>query len=243
MTDAFITVDVEQDCPPYLATYRGVEQGLDKIVTILADHDVKATFFVTGAVARQFPAAIRALADAGHEIGCHGDTHISLARIGRPQARAEIERSTGSLRELAAVTSFRAPYLQLPDDRLGLLTEFGYRVDSSVARYKPWRRPGTAAGLLRLPVSLTSSVLRLPARLRDRFIATSRDPVVLFVHPWELVDLTREPIRWDCRAGTGAPAATGLDQAIGGLRSRGARFRLVREAGLRPAGDRGGTAG
>jgi hypothetical protein len=46
---------------------------------------------------------------------------------------------------------------------------------------------------------MTSSVLRLPAFVRDPWLAALRDPVVLFVHPWEFVDLTRERLRYDCR--------------------------------------------
>ena len=46
------------------------------------------------------------------------------------------------------------------------------------------------------------------------------DPVVLFVHPWEFVDLTRERLRYDCRFRTGDVALRCLREVID--RSRGA---------------------
>ena len=69
-----LTVDVEQDCPPFMETFRGIEEGLPKLLSLLARRQVAATFFTTGDVARRYPAAIRA-GGPGHELGCHGDTH------------------------------------------------------------------------------------------------------------------------------------------------------------------------
>ncbi|TAN39861.1 MAG: polysaccharide deacetylase, partial [Nitrospirae bacterium] len=61
----FFTVDVEQDCPPFRSSFRGIEHGLPKLVEILKQKKIPATFFVTGDVARRYPAVIRELVDAG----------------------------------------------------------------------------------------------------------------------------------------------------------------------------------
>jgi hypothetical protein len=76
---------------------------------------------------------------------------------------------------------------------------------------------------------MTSSVLRLPAIVRDPWLARLSDPVVLFVHPWEFVDLTRERLRWDCRFRTGDVALRCLREVIASFRRRGARFLTIRE--------------
>ena len=52
-----ISVDMEHDCPPYATTYRGVEEGTPKILAVLAQEQVSATFFTTGDVARKHPKA------------------------------------------------------------------------------------------------------------------------------------------------------------------------------------------
>ena len=147
---------------------------------------------------------MRALVDAGHELGCHGVTHTAFDRMDERTARWEIEHSARVLRDFASVDSFRAPYLRFPEPFVRLLEQSGFALDSSLAKYKrSYRAPRLPTTLRRIPASMTSSVLRLPAIVRDPWLARLRDPVVLFVHPWEFVDLTRERLRLDCRFRTG----------------------------------------
>ena len=72
-------------------------------------------------------------------------------------------------------------------------------------------------------------MLRLPAFVRDPWLALLSDPVVLFVHPWEFVDLTRESLRWDCRLRTGPVALECLRAVIASFAARGAEFVSMRE--------------
>jgi peptidoglycan/xylan/chitin deacetylase (PgdA/CDA1 family) len=214
-----ITVDFEPDCPPYLSTtFRGVERGAPRLLELFADTGVRGTYFTTSEVAERYPAAVRALIDDGHELGCHGVTHTAFDRMDEATARWEIEQSSRVLRDFASV------------DSLPLLEEAGFALDSSLAKYKrsyrAARRPTT---LVRIPASMTSSVLRLPALVRDPWLATLRDPVVLFVHPWEFVDLTRERLRYDCRFRTGDVALRCLREVIDAFARRGASFVSMRE--------------
>ena len=108
------------------------------------------------------------------------------------------------LRGFGTVTSFRAPFLRFPSKFLSLLEDAGIVRDSSVAKYKgDYYRAPAPTRLLRIPVSITSSVLRLPRWIRDPWLLSLASPVVLFVHPWEFADLTRENLRFDCRFRTG----------------------------------------
>lgn len=224
-----LTVDVEQDAPPYLSTYRGVEEGLPKLLELFRQEGVPATFFCTGDVARRYPDAVRAIVADGHELGCHADTHVHLDRIDDADARAEIERATDALRAFAPITSFRAPYLRLPPRYLPLLASLSYQVDSSEGAYKRAQVDrGRVDGVTRVPASMTSSVFRLPSMLREAVLARLRDPVVLFVHPWELVDLSRARVRWDCRVGTGPGALLSIGRAVARLRSSDAAFVPMR---------------
>ena len=76
---------------------------------------------------------------------------------------------------------------------------------------------------------MTSSVLRLPAAIRDPWLLRLASPVVLFVHPWEFVDLTRERLRLDCRFRTGDPALRALREVVALFRRGGARFTRMHE--------------
>jgi peptidoglycan/xylan/chitin deacetylase (PgdA/CDA1 family) len=157
-------------------------------------------------------------------------THTAFDRMDEPTARWEIDHSARLLRGFAPVVSFRAPYLRFPERYVRLLEEHDFRLDSSLARYKrSYRAPRAPTTLTRVPVSMTSSVLRLPALVRDPWLASLRDPVVLFVHPWEFVDLRREKLRLDCRFRTGDVALRCLRDVISSFAARGARFTTMCE--------------
>lgn len=227
MLEVSLGIDVEPDCPPYLATqYRGIEQGLPKVLDLLRREDVAVTCFATGEVAERYPDAVRMIIAGGHELGCHGHTHTRFDHMRDFQARAEVETSTRVLRAFGVpVTSFRAPNLQFPTRFFPILEAHGYERDSSQAKYKAayYLRPARS-GLRHHPASMTSSVLRLPAWIRNPWLLSLASPVVLFVHPWEFVDLTREHLRLDCRFATGAPALRAIGDVIQLFRRRGARF-------------------
>ena len=222
---ACFTIDVEQDCPPYLNTWRGLTEGMQPLLDLLAEEQVAATFFTTGESARRFPKIVRACVDAGHELGCHGDQHRSFATLDRTQAQAELRAASAVLRDFFPVRSFRAPYLKFPADYLGLLIDEGYLIDSSQARYKSLRvKVRQVDGLLRVPASITSSWLRWPGAVRNPILSQLNDPIVVFVHPWEFVDLRRERLRWDCRFRTGEQALQAVRETIQCLRAGSARF-------------------
>ena len=221
----FLTVDAEPDCPPYLDGWRGMEEGAPQLLDLLADRGVPATVFTTGEAAKRYPGFVSRLVEEGHEVGCHGMTHRSFRHLDATEAEEEIRDSSRILREAAEVVSFRAPYLQLPESYLSLLDAYGYRLDSSRGRYKPahWR-PAEYSTLLRVPASMTSSWLRVSPWLRDPVLQALPDPVVLFVHPWEFVDLRDADIPWDCRLGTGPHALRSLASVLELYQASGARF-------------------
>lgn len=235
--EVYFTVDLEPDCPPFLSGWRGMERGAPFLLDLLAELQVPATFFTTGDAAQRFPGVVERLLAEGHELGGHGMTHVSLASSEDSVVNDEISQSSAVLRRFGPVISFRAPYLELPVRHRARLVAEGYRVDSSLGLYKPaaWRRRPPSP-IRELPASVTSSVLRLSPWLRDPWLARLRSPVVLFVHPWEFVDLRSERLRWDCRMGTGEHARRSLRTALTFFRDRQARFRRVGEvAGMPPA--------
>lgn len=237
------TVDMEPDCPPYLRGWRGMEEGAPRLMALLDELGVPATCFTTGTVAERFPGQVASWLAAGHELGCHGWSHRALPDLGAGAARDEIRRSADLLRSFAPVSAFRAPYLRFPEAWLGMLEAEGFRIDASRGRYKPAHRllAQAESRLMRVEASVTSSVLRLPGALRDPWLRRLSDPVVLFVHPWEFVDLTRERLRWDCRFATGAPALEAVRRVLALFGDLGGSFVTVSELGVAEAAP-GGTA-
>lgn len=234
MIQVSLGIDVEPDCPPYLASqYRGIVDGLPRLLDAIEFFGVPVTCFCTGEVAQRYPASVRDIVSRGQELASHGHTHRPFDTLTERQARHELRASCDALRGFGvAVTSFRAPNLRFPDRFLGLLEEHDFRVDSSQAKYKlAYYRSRTPSALTRVPASMTSSVLRLPRAIRDPWLLRLASPVVLFVHPWEFVDLTRERLRLDCRFRTGDPALRALREVIALFRERqgGAQFVQMRD--------------
>lgn len=224
------TVDVEPDCPPFLSGFRGIEHGMPALLDLLHEKDVRGTFFTTGEVARRYPQVVSRIVADGHELACHGMTHRAFTSLAAGDARDEIACSTAILRDHAPVTSFRAPYLRFPSDYLPMLEDAGFTLDSSHAVYKAaYWRDRTTTRLTRVPASVMSSVLRVPGLLRDANLAVVGDPLVLFVHPWEFVDLTHEKLRWDCRFRTGATALECVSDVLDKYRRANARFVKMAE--------------
>jgi peptidoglycan/xylan/chitin deacetylase (PgdA/CDA1 family) len=224
------TVDMEPDCPPYLNTFRGIEEGTAPLLDLLDTEHIKATFFTTGLVARKYPQLIETIVAGGHELGCHGDSHQVFTEMDEMTARAEIQQSSQTLRRFAPVSAFRAPNLKFPGHYLELLESSGYRVDSSLAKYKlDYYRKPRVTSLKRIAVSMTSSVLRLPRGILFPILACLTEPVVLFVHPWEFVDLRREALRLDCRFRTGAAALACLRSVLRFFKRNGNCFCRIKD--------------
>jgi peptidoglycan/xylan/chitin deacetylase (PgdA/CDA1 family) len=224
------TVDLEPDCPPFLRGFRGIEQGAPRLLDLLASESVPATFFTTGDVATLYPAAIERVVRDGHELACHGMTHRAFSSLDASEACREIEESAAILRRFAPVTSFRAPYLQFPPAYVEILEHNAFTLDSSQAKYKlAYYRDRAPTRLTRVPASATSSVLRLPHAARAAYLRALASPVVLFVHPWEFVDLRRERLRFDCRFKTGDAALDCVRDVLRSFARRGARFVTMRE--------------
>ena len=223
----FFSVDAEPDCMSFFRdSYRGMEEGMPALLDLLEEEGVKATFFSTGQVAEKYPDVTRELVSRGHELGCHGMTHRRFTSLDRAEAKQEIQESSRILRKFASVTSFRAPYLEFPDSYLDLLVEADYLLDSSQAKYKIayYKNRGPATALRRMPVSVTSSFIRLPLWFRTPFFKRLDNPVVLYVHPWEFVDLRQEKMRLDCRFKTGQAALDCLRSTLRFFKGRNARF-------------------
>ena len=218
------------NCLAYLWTWRGVEEGMPKLLDLFEEMNIQATYFTTGQTAETHPDAVTALVEQGHELACHGYSHNSFALMSREKANEEITTTNSILRQFAPVTSFRAPYLSFQEEFVPLLIEDGITVDSSRAAYKSkqplWR--GANAPYRQMP-SVTSSVLRLPNLIRNPWFRCLKSPVTLFVHPWEFVDLRDTKLRLDCRFKTGDVALACLRSAILDFKQRDFRFRCVRD--------------
>jgi peptidoglycan-N-acetylglucosamine deacetylase len=83
-----------------------------RLLDVLAQHDVRATFFVIGRYVRQAPDIVRAIAEAGHIIGNHTFTHPLLIFKSESEIRRELSDCRAALEEAIGEHSnfFRPPF-------------------------------------------------------------------------------------------------------------------------------------
>ena len=113
----------------------GPRTGVPRILRLLDRQRIRATFFVPGYTAQRWPEVIRAIRDAGHEIGHHGYLHEGARSA--PDAETEerlLLRGLEALHEVAGVrpVGYRAPMWELSYRLPALLARHGFRYDSGL---------------------------------------------------------------------------------------------------------------
>ena len=134
----------------------GPERGLGRILDLLAEFDIRATFYVPGHTADHYPDAMTAILAGGHEVGHHGYLHLGTDALDAGAQRAELEEGLAALgRHGVRPAGYRSPGWELTPETLALLTELEFSYDSSLmADDRPyWETTGIngARPLLELP--------------------------------------------------------------------------------------------
>ena len=114
-----------------------IYDGVDKILTSLDEHNLKASFFVLGWLAEKHPDVIRKISDAGHHIGCHTYQHDLLTSFNRDEFYADTYKAKSFIEDVIGkkVDAFRAPAFSITKDNLfvyEVLGELGFTIDCSV---------------------------------------------------------------------------------------------------------------
>ena len=109
----------------------------DRLLALLDDANVRATFFVLGWVAERFPELVERIRRAGHELASHSYDH-GLVYDKTPDAfRADLRRARAAIADASGVvvTGYRAPSFSVVERSLwalDVLVEEGYIYDSSI---------------------------------------------------------------------------------------------------------------
>ncbi len=193
-----------------------VEANVERVLALLEAHDAKATFFTLGWVAERYPAIVRKIVDAGHELASHGYNHERASDQSPDAFLADIRLAKAVLEDIAgqAVVGYRAPSFSIGMSNLWAhdsIAEAGYRYSSSVYPVKhdhygipdaprfPYR---LKSGLVEVPVTTVRWLGRnwpaggggyfrlLPYELSRRQISrvnrVDEKPAIFYFHPWEI---------------------------------------------------------
>lgn len=205
-----------------------VERNVDRILAMLDEHDIEATFFTLGWIAQRYPQLVRRIADEGHEVASHGYAHERASDLGREAFRADVERAKQVLEDLCGteVAGYRAPSFSIGPGNLWALDSLarvGYRYSSSIypIRHDHYGMPDAprfahqaAGGLVEIPIttlrlfnrnfpSSGGGYFRLLPYALSRWMlrqvnAVDGEPAVFYFHPWEI--------------DTGQPRIAGIDR-------------------------------
>lgn len=193
-----------------------IEANIDRILGLLDEADVAATFFTLGWVADRYPQMVRRIVEQGHELASHGYGHERATNHERESFFADIALAKAVLEDVAGieVQGYRAPSFSIGDANLWAyecLAEAGYRYSSSIypIRHDHYGAPDaprfpydTKSGLIEVPIA-TARLLRKnwPAggggyfRLMPYVVSrwliqhvheNDGEAVIFYFHPWEI---------------------------------------------------------
>ncbi len=178
-------------------------EGTGKILALLKQHEIKATFYCTANYALNKPEIIAAIIAGGHEIASHGYYHSDFKVEHLRQSKEALEQLTGK-----PVLGYRMARMMPVDEKE--IFKAGYVYNSSInptfipGRYNNFKKPRTwfyQDKVLQLPSSVTP-IVRFPlfwltfhnlpmglikwmcnrTYLKDGYLN-------LYFHPWEFTDL------------------------------------------------------
>jgi peptidoglycan-N-acetylglucosamine deacetylase len=132
----------------------GVVRGLPRILGLLRDYSVSATFYVPGTTADRHPVAVEAIVAAGHDVGHHGHLHLRSDRITADAQRREIELGLEALERIGVrPAGYRSASWELTPETFALLGEYEFRFDSScMGDDRPYLECYGGASILEFPV-------------------------------------------------------------------------------------------
>ena len=114
-----------------------IERNCEKLLLILDEYKVKATFFVLGWVAERYPILIRTIFNEGHEIASHGFHHEMINHQSKDAFSRDVVAAKNLLEDITGnkVNGYRAPTFSIMNSSLwalNILSKYGFMYDSSI---------------------------------------------------------------------------------------------------------------
>jgi peptidoglycan/xylan/chitin deacetylase (PgdA/CDA1 family) len=181
--------------------------GTNRILDVLKENGVKATFFCTGNFAENAPEVMQRIMDEGHEVACHGVDHWQPKATDFAESKVIVERVTGR-----KVYGYRQPRMFPVSDEE--IAKAGYIYNSSLnpafipGRYMHLTAPRTwfmKGKVMQIPASVTPLIRfplfwlalhNLPESLYHWLVNRTLKHdgyFVTYFHPWEFFDLKEHP--------------------------------------------------
>ena len=125
----------------------GGADNTQKILDVLADYGVKATFFVVGNWADQYPEQAKAIVDSGCELMNHSNAHDHYNSLTAEQIIKDVNTCSDKLEALtgARPTLIRCPFGEYDDHVISAIRSIGMKpIQWDVERYHAAQAPAGA---------------------------------------------------------------------------------------------------
>ncbi len=193
-----------------------IERNVGRILELLEQRGIKATFFTLGWIAERYPQLVRDIVAGGHELASHGFGHERATDLSEAAFTQDVQRAKQLLEDLSGVPvlGYRAPSFSIGTGNLwafDALARAGYRYSSSIypIKHDHYGMPDSP----RFAYQLTSGLLEIPIttlRMGSRNLPSSgggyfrllpyaltrwmlrqvnqhdRESAIFYFHPWEI---------------------------------------------------------
>ena len=102
-------------------------EDTQQLIDILGEYNVKATFFVVGEWVDKYPESVKALADAGHDVMNHSNTHAHFSQLSTDEIIADVTACNDKIEAVTGVrpTLIRPPYGEYDDHVITAIRSMG----------------------------------------------------------------------------------------------------------------------
>lgn len=153
-----------------------VEANMAKILQMLADNNIRATFFTLGWLADRYPSMVESIVAEGHELASHGYGHQRVWDLEPEQFREDVDRTKKLLEDVGGVSiiGYRAPSYSINRRNLwaiDILAQTGHKYSSSIypGSHDHYGFPGaprfvfreSKSGLIEIPITTCKIMNRL----------------------------------------------------------------------------------
>jgi peptidoglycan/xylan/chitin deacetylase (PgdA/CDA1 family) len=119
-----------------------------KLLDLLASHHIKATFFLIGENAAEYPDLVAREMREGHEVANHSWSHPNFGKMSDDGVRSQLRRTDDAIRSATgnSPTLMRPPYGSITArQKKWINQDFGYKIVLWDVDPLDWRRPGPSA--------------------------------------------------------------------------------------------------
>jgi polysaccharide deacetylase family sporulation protein PdaB len=117
------------------------------LLKILKENNIKTTFFLTGIWVEEYPEMVKTIAEAGHELGNHSNTHPHCNALSKEEFLKELKDNEQMIYDLTTKRTrlFRPPFGEYNDINIKAARDNGYEVIQWSVDSLDWQEQGVEA--------------------------------------------------------------------------------------------------